>query len=218
MRRSFRFLTLLRMRSFCNAIGWSSSGSFPAGLSEYIFLVVLSLMDLITGLFYNAMHQVSSVKWHENKEDDHQTAFVYVRSLPETFSHKSRSHKVTKLFLVPLRLSGDVAYFLDHMLCLSLSLSATISATSFTWIFPPSALDASFIIVRQKGHPTATVVLRPWIWLRRSALRSHVPCRSPLPSTSVRRPRRSRRTWLHCAAFQSSITPADFKRCARCVE
>ena len=50
------------------------------------------------------------------------------------------------------------AHFLLLTFYYYFNLSATISATSFTWIFPPSALDASFIIVRQKGHPTATVV------------------------------------------------------------
>src|SRR5262245_49590060 len=35
--------------------------------------------------------------------------------------------------------------------------SATSSATSFTWISPPSALAASVIIAMQKGQPTASV-------------------------------------------------------------
>jgi hypothetical protein len=45
--------------------------------------------------------------------------------------------------------SGSFSYFI---------LSTTNSATSFTWIVPPSALDASFNIVMQNGHPTATVL------------------------------------------------------------
>ena len=47
--------------------------------------------------------------------------------------------------------------FTSTLLFFYFILSATISATSFTWILPPSALDASFIIVRQNGQPTATV-------------------------------------------------------------
>src|SRR5258706_11380820 len=88
--------------------------------------------------------------------------------------------------------------------------SATNSATSFTWISPPSALDASVIIAMQNGQPTATVFAPVALAsAKRVVLTRDVPfsssfhiCPPPAPQQNDLAPLRG---------ISTTSMPADFK-------